>query len=212
MPRVTGIKTPFWAPDGAGTGSTQTAGAGTQTQTGQATSDVGAGAGATQTAADQTPANWDEYLKTLPDPIKGLYEQHTTSLKTALASERTQRGDLAKQLREASAKAEKGSEMEKALTEIGGKLELAERRAGFYEEATQPALACSNARLAFLVAQEIGAIDGRGKINWDAIKTAAPELFRKVVPPGNAGEGTGNKPPPAANMNSFIRRAAGREG
>ena len=43
----------------------------------------------------------------------------------------------------------------------------------------------------------------------DALKTLAPELFRKAGA-GNADGGAGNGHAPALTMNDIIRRAAGR--
>ena len=74
-------------------------------------------------------------------------------------------------------------------------LEQAEQRASFYEEAGRPEIGCSNPRAAFLVASAEGLFTKRGDPDWPAIKAAAPELFGRKTPPGNAG--TGSNAPPA---------------
>jgi len=165
------------------------------------------GAGTQQTTTP--PASWDEYVTTLPAEVKALYETHTTGLRTALQSERQQRGELAKQIKDLAAKAEKGSENERQLQTMSAQLEAANQRADFMAEATKPEIGCSNAHLAYIAAREAGAIDQKGRVNWEALKTAYPELFKPKVPAGAAGAGTQN-PPQATTMNDFIRRAAGR--
>jgi hypothetical protein len=91
-----------------------------------------------------------------------------------------------------------------------GKLEQAEQRAAFFEEAGRPEIGCSNPRVAFQVALAEGLFSKRGDPEWPAIKQAAPELFNRKLPAGNAGSGAGAPPPAGASMNDFIRTAAGR--
>ncbi len=115
-------------------------------------------------------------------------------------------------MREATEKLEKGSETRAQFEQISGKLEEAERRADFFEEASKPEVGCTNPRLAYLGAQEIGAFSSKGKVDWEAIKKNFPELFRTAQPrtAGNAGAGTGTTAPGAPNMDSMIRQAARR--
>jgi hypothetical protein len=162
--------------------------------------------------AEATPEfNFDSWLGEQPDHIKAGLEQHTAGLKNALDAERNQRKEFGKQLRDLTAKAEKGSEAEKALGEMSSRLEVAEQRAAFYEEAGRPEIGCSNPKAAFLVAAAEGLFTKRGDPDWPAIKAAMPELFgRKTTPPGNAGSGNGSPPAQGGNMNEFIRAAAGR--
>lgn len=159
---------------------------------------------------DNAPVTWDAWLETQDETVRGLVGDRFKVLESALKSERNQRSDLARQLRDVTAKAEKGSELEKALTEVSAQLEVTERRAAFYEEAGRPEIGCTNPRLAYLAAVEGDLIDKRGRIDWEALKASAPELFRPRVPQGNAGAGTGGPPPAQKSMNDFIRRAAGR--
>ncbi len=162
------------------------------------------------------PADFETWLKEQPEEIRKLYDSHTAGLRSALQSERSQRNDLARQLREAASKAEQGSEAQKNLAETAAKLEEAESRASFFEEATKPEIGCTNPRLAYLAARESQAVDGKGRINWEALKNAYPELFKPkgastTAPAGNAGAGTGTQPPPKFDMNASIRKAAGRQ-
>jgi hypothetical protein len=122
-----------------------------------------------------------------------------------------QRRDFAEQLREATKKAEKGSEAEKTLGEITAQLEQTQLRAAFLEEAIRPDVGCINPKAAFLVANAEGLFNKRGEPDWAAIKAAAPELFgqRTKTPPGNAGSGVNSPPAQKAGMNEWIRKQAG---
>ncbi len=217
--RRRGYRTVLWAPDGGGAG-TANSGAGNASgqannnpaNQGNANTGNGGGAGSadnTPTGTQTTPT-FETWLQGQDDATRQLIEGHTQGLRTALQSERQQRSDLARQLRELAPQAEKGSKLEQQLTQIQSQVEAAERRAQFVEEAIRPEVGCSNPRAAFLVAQAENLFDGRGNPNWEAIKVAAPELFRPKVPASNAGNGTQGTPPQTANMNDFIRRATGR--
>jgi len=166
--------------------------------------------GETPEGQQDAPLSWDTWVASQDDTVKGLIDGHVKGLKSALDNERSQRGDLAKQLRDVTAKAEKGSELEKALTDVSTQLEGATRRAAFYEEAGKSEIGCSNPKLAFLAAQAEGLFDSRGNVNWQELKATAPELFRVRTPDGHAGQGTGTAPAPVRDMNAFIRAASGR--
>ena len=177
------------------------------------TADAGA-AGEMPSAAQKDGApeilTFESWFGSQDETVKGLIDAHIKGLKSALESERAQRSDLARQLRDVTAKAEKGSELEKALMEVSTQLEAAERRAAFYEEAGRPEIGCLNPKAAFALAQAEDLYDKRGRVDWEALKASAPELFRPRVPQGNAGLGTSGPPPAHKSMNDFIRRAAGR--
>lgn len=177
------------------------------------TADAGAAGGTpSETQKDGAPEilTFESWLGSQDETVKGLIDAHIKGLKSALESERAQRSDLARQLRDVTAKAEKGSELEKALMEVSTQLEAAERRAAFYEEAGRPEIGCLNPKAAFALAQAEDLFDKRGRVDWEALKANAPELFRPRVPQGNAGLGTSGPPPAHKSMNDFIRRAAGR--
>lgn len=156
------------------------------------------------TPTDGETPTFESWLDSQDESVKGLIDGHVKGLKSALDNERTQRSDLARQLREVTTKAEKESEL------VSAQLEAAERRAAFYEDAGRPEIGCSNPKAALALAQAEGLFDKGGRVDWDALKAAAPELFRPRVPQGNAGVGTGSPPPATNSMNDFIRAAARR--
>jgi hypothetical protein len=164
---------------------------------------------ASETPADAPAESFDGWLAGQPETVQSLVATHTAGLKSALESERTERKNTAKQLREALAQADKGSALEKSLQEITTRAEQAERRASFFEEAARPDVGCSNPRAAFLVASAEGLFTRAGEPDWKRIKDAAPELFQRKLPTANPGNGT-QAPPHTGGMNEFIRRSAGR--
>jgi hypothetical protein len=169
----------------------------------------GAAGGGTPSEGSQPPT-FDTWLAGQDETVKGLLAQHTQGLKSALDAERTQRGDLAKQVRDLAAKAEEGSELKKSLTEALAKIDQSDRRIAFVEEAITPAVSCRNIKAAWALALAEGLFDKRGNPDWAALKAAAPELFGVPTTPGHAGVGTGAPQQTAPGMNDFIRRAAGR--
>ncbi|HPS41364.1 MAG TPA: hypothetical protein PK040_02085 [Anaerolineaceae bacterium] len=169
-------------------------------------------AGESQEGGKEQFESFEAFLEGQTPEVKALYEGHTTGLRNSVAAARKERDDLSKLLKEATKQAQDGSELQKQLTQIGAQLEMAERRATFAEEAIRPEIGCSNAKAAFLIAQADDLFKKDGSPDWEGIKRAAPELFKK---PGSAnataGNGTGddaNKLKPS--MNDAIRRAAGR--
>jgi len=169
----------------------------------------------TETTTEETggekPQTFEAWLEGLTPEAKVLLDTHTAGLKSALDSERGTRKDLEKQVRDLAGKAEKGSEAQTELTRVADGLAEADRKTDFYEAAH--AAGVNNLKLAYTVAVQDDMFDRRGGVNFEALKTAYPQLFggTPAAPPGNAGAGTGTQPPaPKGGMNEFIRRQAGR--
>jgi hypothetical protein len=180
--------------------------------------DTGAGSGGTPDAGAQgngtgetppEPPTFETWYSGLDEQAKTVFDGHVNGLKTALVTERQNRADLAKQIKDLAAKAEKGSELERQLSEASTRLEAAERRASFAEDAIRPEIGCSNVKAAYALAVAEGLFDSKGRPDWAGLKSAAPELFRKPGP-GSADGGAGVNHGPKLDMNSIIRRAAGR--
>lgn len=163
-----------------------------------------------ETPGDQQPApTFEAWYTGLDTATKGLFDGHVNGLRTSLSVERQERNNLAKQVKELAAKAEKGSDLEKQLIDMQTALQVSERRAAFNEDALRPEVGCSNAKAAYALAQAEELFDRQGRPDWNALKAVAPELFRKPGP-GNADGGAGNGNTPHLTMNDIIRRAAGR--
>ena len=157
------------------------------------------------------PQTFESFMADQSEAVQGLYKQNVDGLKKTISATRTERDTMASDLRDAAAKLEKGSDAEKRLTDMAGKLDLAERRAGFAEDATKPEIGCTNPKMAYLVAEADGLFDSKGNPNWDAIKKAAPESFKEATADAGGGRGTDALPPGKGDMNRFIRVRAGRQ-
>jgi hypothetical protein len=172
--------------------------------------DDGGSQGGGEGGDPEAPESWEAFLEEQPEPVRELYDSHTQGLRSALQSEREQRRDHERQLRELSDQLEEGSEAREALERMQTELERTNQRMAFYEEAPND---LRNPRLAWLAAQESEAFDRRGNPDWDYLREEYPELFRherRRTPPGNAGSGSGSGTPETFDMNDAIRRAAGR--
>ena len=158
---------------------------------------------------DDAMPSFDEWLTGQDEKVKEIITNRFTALENTVKSTRQERDDFAKQVKEILPKVEKGSEFEKNLTETLAKLEATERRATFVEEAVKPGIDCRNPKAAYALAVTVEAFDKRGNPDWALLKKEAPELFGKSSPPAHGGSGT-DAPPQANDINSMIRRAAGR--
>ena len=156
------------------------------------------------------PLTFEDWLGQQGDDIKALLEGHTKGLKSALETERAQRSKFERELRDAAKKLEKDSDARKSLEEQADRLQVLEKQAGFYDAAH--AAGVTNLRLAYLAAQDAGLVNERGTCDFARLKADFPQLFGAEPgkgAPGNAGAGT-QSPPQKADMNTFIRTAAGR--
>jgi hypothetical protein len=163
-----------------------------------------------KTTQSATPESFDKWLEGQDETIKALYKTHSESLLNSVKATRDERDTFKKQVKELMSKAEKGSELEKSLTDMSAKLETAERRSNFLESAIQPEVQCRNARAAWVLAEAENMFDKRGNPDWTAIKAAAPELFGTPTANANAGRGTQQPPAKQNDMNSFIRSKGGK--
>lgn len=167
---------------------------------------------ATQTPppADATPATWDAFLEKQPAEVKALYTSHSEGLLNTVKAVRDERDTFKKQLKDLAKNAEAGSEAQKQLEAMTAQLEITERRASFLEDAVKPEIECRNPGAAWVIAKAQDLFTKNGQPDWKQIKSAAPELFGKVIANANAGNGTQQPPAPKQDMNSFIRSKGGR--
>jgi hypothetical protein len=165
--------------------------------------------GATPPAGGATPPSFEDWIKGQDEAVKGVISTRFAALENTVKATRDERDAFQRQIKELLPKAEKGSEYEKTLLEMKANLETAEKRATFIEEAVKPEIGCRNPKAAYVLAVAEQLFDRRGFPDWNAIKTAYPELFGRPGAPGNAGDGT-DQPPAKSDMNTMIRRAAGR--
>ena len=110
------------------------AGAAAQTQGQQTT---------TQTT-DAKPLVFDEWIAGQDEPVKELISTRFTALENTVKATRDERDALKGQLKDLLKTAEKGSELEKSLTDAMSRLDAAEKKAAFLEEAIKPGIECRN--------------------------------------------------------------------
>lgn len=159
-------------------------------------------------ATGATPKTFDEVLAKFDEPTKTLFEEHVSGLRTSLQSERDARKKLDKDLRELTKTVEATSPLKSELEKLTALNQENTLRADFNEEAHRAGVL--NLRLAFLAARDGGMFDDKGRADFVRLKRENPELFRQVIPPGNAAP---NTPPPSQELtgskaiNANIRRA-----
>lgn len=159
----------------------------------------------------QDALTFDKWYGELADDVKGLLDDHTIGLKSALEDERRERKGLAARIKELSKSADQGSELQKQLETLTGQMGETETRATFYEGAHEAGV--KNLRLAWIAAKEFDLISSKGDVNFDQLKQQAPELFAsaKTVPNAHAGNGAQQPGMDKPDMNRAIRIMAGRQ-
>jgi len=172
--------------------------------------------GQQQPQDDSTPqqdvpqfASYDAYYQSLPAPVRELLDGHIHGLKSALDSERTNRKSAAAKLKEMETLAASVPGLQEQLQAMQASIKSQETQTAFYEAAT--AAGIKNLRLAWAAAQQFDEVINDGEIDIDALKKAAPELFKPTVAPAQAGQGSRSTPPVTKDMNTLIRQAAGRQ-
>lgn len=163
----------------------------------------------------QAPQTFEEMLAALPEDFRAAHEQHTKGLKSALATERETRKAVEKQLREAAAAAEEGSDAKTRLEGMAADLDRATRRAEFAEAAHAAGVA--DVRLAWLAVEADETLLTRtGAVDFEALKQAHPAVFATAGAPRpsgmDAGSGLRNTAAPEPSMTDYILTAAGRRG
>lgn len=163
----------------------------------------------------QQSASYETWLAEQPEAVRAMLDGHIgrmSTLEKTLETVRSERKSYEKQFKEAASQLEEGSTARKTIEEQLAKLQGADKRANFMEEAT--AQGVTNARLAWLASQDHELINGHGKTNWEELKKVAPEVFFKAppAPPGGAGAGRQAAPPDAnfeTTINQALRQARG---
>lgn len=151
-------------------------------------------------ATSENPSNFSDWFESQDDSTKSIIQDRMSSLEGALSSERSERRNLAKQLKDTMKRLDETSEAAQELQQLSTRLENQERQAKFYDEAV--AAGCNNLKLAWLAAQS-------DDLSVEQVQENYPELFaRPVAARTNAGSGS-SQAPERLSMNEYIRRAAG---
>jgi hypothetical protein len=164
----------------------------------------------TEPQDDLTPEKW---LESLDEKSKAFYEENTKGMKSALESERAEKKQLTKTLKELQAQAEKGSDAEKKLAAVIESQEATDKRAEFYEVAHSKGV--TNLKLAWTAASGDESVQLRdGSVDFTKLQETYPELFRSKTASTSAVSGAGTEQHPAKSTNQaandWIRQAAGK--
>lgn len=184
-------------------------GAGSGMQTEAVGVDNGEGALTGDQSNEQAPASFESWLGAQDAAVKALYAEHTKGLKGALETERAQRNDLTKQLKELGSRLGKGTTEREEIERLQAQVEATSRERDFIDEAIGPEINCIRPKLAYLLADKEKLWDRYGNPDWKRIREEAPELFRPTGRAGSADGGAGQGQRRTTDMNTLIRRAAG---
>lgn len=154
-----------------------------------------------QPAADPPPnAAFDAWREGLDHAERDLLDDHLAALRHRLADSR-HAGDEA-------ASHEAVEALQAQLADTRGELAASRTMARVFQEAMRPDVMCRHPRLALLAAQDDGLLDDQGGPDWAALRARYPSLFAPAD--AHPGDGAHRPPAPTADMNAYIRRAAGR--
>jgi hypothetical protein len=162
---------------------------------------------------DGVPGTWDEYLTTLDDTAKSLYDTHIAGLTNTVKATREERDTFKARLSEVIQQLDgkKPGQVREELEKLETDVAELSRRSQFFEEAaslTGPDR-CSNVRLAWMTANADSLFKRDGSPDWDAIKEVAPEIFGMKVPNAHSGDGTKKPLADKPDPNAVLRRMAG---
>lgn len=191
----------------------------------ESNADGGAGAGAGSDSSNngnggnqgdpENFTNFEDWYKALPEDHQKIVapaKTHFEKMQATVKRTREERDTFQSQLRDAMKKTKEGSPEREQLEKLSNDLEMANQRANFYEEA--PSHKCLFPKAAYALALKESLFDKKGNIDWKALEAEEPGLFGEAKPKlpkkGGAGSGTDEQPAKAANMNNWIRQAAGK--
>jgi hypothetical protein len=134
-------------------------------------------------------------------------EAHIGGLKRTVEATREDNKSLRQAVKDAAQGAD--GETKAQLDALGKKLEEREREVTFIDQAV--AQKCRKPRALWVLAVADNAFDRYGKPDWQHLRSTYEELFETTpTPRGNAGAGAGTPPSGGPDMESLLRRAAGR--
>lgn len=151
--------------------------------------------------------DWDGWIADQDDEVKAAFEAHVTGLKNTVEATRKDN----KELREAVKQAAQGADgdLKAQLDALSEKLEVREREVAFIDQAVVNG--CRKPRALWVLAMADNAFDRYGKPDWQHLRSTYEELFSTTpAPRGNAGAGAGTPPPGGPDIESILRKAAGR--
>lgn len=154
--------------------------------------------------------NYEKWLETQGEEIRKGIEAHFNGLMNTVKATREERDALSKELKKLAKEVDENSEAGKQLGELRSKLDLAERKSNFIEQAVKQGVKRPTAAYAIANTENLYLEDGNP--DWTKIKESVPELFSVTNTSTNAGAGTNQNALPNKNdVNSRIREAANKQ-
>lgn len=142
------------------------------------------------------------------EEIKSMIEEHNKGLHNSVKATREERDSLAKELKKLSKEIDENSEAGKLVSDLQAKLQQAERKSTFIEQAVKQGIKRPTAAYAIAVTENLFKEDGNP--DFEKIKESIPELFTVTNTNTNAGSGT-NTALPKRDANQAIREAASKQ-
>lgn len=165
-----------------------------------------------QQQQEETIEAWFETLDPkLKEKGSALLTARLEKLQNTVKATREERDNFQSELKKLAKAAGKDSDLGKQLEGMSAKLDEANQKADFMEEAL--ANNCHNPAAAFIIAKQKDTFSKSGAIDWAALQKLVPEFFgdrKQTNKKKTAGAGNGKDQPSAMGMNDWIRQQAGR--
>ncbi len=150
---------------------------------------------------EEVKAKFDAWLEEQSEETKTLVAERFSALEATVKATRTERDNLNLELKKLAKNVEVDSEAGKQLSELREKLQLAERKSNFIEQATKQG--AKRPGVAFALANSENLFSEDGEPDWERIKETIPELFTVASTNTDAGSGTTTKIPDSAGVNTI---------
>lgn len=151
---------------------------------------------------------YEEWFGEQTDEVKAMIEEHNKGLLNSVKATREERDSLKNELKKLAKEVDETSEAGKQLAELRVKLESAEKKSTFLEEAVKRGVIRPTA--AYAIANSESLYTEKGDPDWDKLRESVPELFKVTQAKTNAGSGT-QTALPGKDLNQRIREAATKQ-
>lgn len=153
--------------------------------------------------------NYEQWFGEQAEEVRAMIEEHNKGLLNSVKATRDERDALSKELKKLAKEIDEHSEAGKQLGELRAKLEQAEKKSNFIEQAVKQGVKRPTAAYAIANTENLFLEDGNP--DWGKIKESVPELFTVTNTSNNAGAGTNQNALPKRDVNTAIREAANKQ-
>lgn len=161
--------------------------------------------------------DYDTWFDEQDEFTQAMIEIHIAGLNSALKAERRKNKALTNQLQQQSVRLQDAAQVSEQMEEIESKLDMANKKASFFENAVGNNIQGKYANLAWVAVSEQNLFETHttdGNVDYEAmfaeLRVKYPDLFnRSSLPTANAGNGIGESLTTPNDMNALIRSQAG---